>query len=58
MDIQEQKNRILENLAILDSTLTKEAIEKASTEELLEYLDLTEQIKARLEILGIKGGEV
>ncbi len=58
MDIQEQKNRILENLAILDSTLTKEAIEKASAEELLEYLDLTEQIKARLEVLGIKGGEV
>lgn len=58
MEIQEQKNRILENLAILDSTLTKEAIEKASKEKLLEYLDLTEQIKARLEVLGIKGGEV
>ena len=51
MEIQEQKNRILENLAILDSTLTKEAIEKASEEKLLEYLDLTEQIKARLEVL-------
>ena len=58
MEIQEQKNRILENLAILDSTLTKEAIEKASEEKLLEYLDLTEQIKARLEVLGIKGGKV
>lgn len=55
--MQEIKNKILENLALLDKTITKEDIENASNEQLLKYLDLTEKIKARLEVLEIKGGE-
>ena len=46
----------LEKLDIT-STITKEDIENASNEQLLKYLDLTEKIKARLEVLEIKGGE-
>lgn len=55
--MQEIKNKILENLTLLDKTITKEDIENASKEQLLKYLDLTEKIKARLEVLEIKGGE-
>ena len=51
MELQEFKNQVLENLAVLDMGLTEEEIEKASKEELLKYLDLAEKIKARLEVL-------
>lgn len=51
MDIQELKNQLLESLAILDMQLTEEEIEKASKEELLKYIDLTEKIKARIDVL-------
>lgn len=51
MDIQEAKNRLMESLAILDMELTEEEIEKASKEELLKYLELTEKIKARMDVL-------
>ena len=51
MDIQEVKEQLIENLAILDMQLTEEEIQKASKEELLKYIDLTEKIKARLEVL-------
>lgn len=51
MEIQELKNQLLESLMMLDMELTEEEIEKASKEELLKYLDLTEKIKARLEVL-------
>ena len=48
MDIQEAKNQLIENLAILDNKLTVEEIEKASKEELLKYRELTEKEKARV----------
>lgn len=51
MDIEKAKNQLIQSLAILDAQLTEEEIEKASKEELLKYIDLTEKIKARLEIL-------
>lgn len=51
MDIQEVKEQLIENLAILDMQLTEEEIQNASKEELLKYIDLTEKIKARLEVL-------
>ncbi len=51
MDIQKAKNQLLESLAMLDMQLTKEEIEKASKEELLKYIELTEKIKARMDIL-------
>lgn len=51
MAIEEAKNQLIESLAMLDMELTDEEIEKASREELLKYLDLTEKIKARLDIL-------
>lgn len=51
MDIQKVKNELLESLAILDIQLTEEEIEKASKEELLKYLELTEKIKARMDVL-------
>lgn len=49
--MQEIKKQLLESLAMLDMELTEEEIEKASKEELLKYIDLTEKIKARLEVL-------
>lgn len=52
-----KSKEILENLALLDGFITKEDIENASKEQLLKYFDLTEKIKARLEVLEIKGGE-
>lgn len=51
MDIQEVKEQLIENLAILDMQLTEEEIQNASKDELLKYIDLTEKIKARLEVL-------
>lgn len=51
MDIQEAKNQLIESLAILDNELTVEEIEKASKEELLKYIELTEKVKARLDVL-------
>lgn len=52
MDTREElKNKIIENLAILDSQLTEEEIKKASKEDLLKYLELTEKINARLKML-------
>lgn len=51
MDIQEVKNQLIESLAVLDMELTEEEIQKASKEELLKYLELTEKIKARLDVL-------
>ena len=51
MDIQEVKNQLIESLAMLDMELTEEEIQKASKEELLRYIELTEKIKARLDVL-------
>ena len=51
MDIEGAKKELIESLAMLDMELTKEEIEKASREELLKYIELTEKIKARLDIL-------
>ena len=51
MDIQEAKNQLMKSLAMLDMQLTEEEIEKASKEELLKYIELTEKIQARLEVL-------
>lgn len=51
MEMQEIKKQLIESLAILDMELTEEEIEKASKEELLKYIDLTEKIKARLDVL-------
>lgn len=51
MDIQEAKNQLMESLAMLDMQLTEEEIEKASKEELLKYIELTEKIKARMDVL-------
>lgn len=51
MEMQEMKKQLLESLAMLDMELTEEEIEKASKEELLKYLELTEKIKARLDVL-------
>ncbi len=51
MDIQEAKNQLMKSLAMLDMQLTEEEIEKASKEELLKYIELTEKIKARMDVL-------
>lgn len=51
MEMQEMKKQLLESLTMLDMELTEEEIEKASKEELLKYIDLTEKIKARLDVL-------
>lgn len=51
MDIQEAKNQLIEKLAVLDMELTEEEIQRASKEELLKYIELTEKIKARLDVL-------
>ncbi len=51
MDIQEAKEQLIESLAMLDMELTEEEIQKASKEELLRYIELTEKIKARLDVL-------
>lgn len=51
MGIEEAKKQLIESLAILDMQLTEEEIEKASKEELLKYIELTEKIQARLEVL-------
>lgn len=48
MDIKE---RISEKLKIFDELLSDEVIENASKEELLRYIELSEKIKARLEML-------
>ena len=50
MDIQEVKNQLIESLAMLDMELTEEEIQKASKEELLKYIELTEKIKARIDV--------
>lgn len=51
MDIQEKKNEILKELEKVNSEISKEDIEKASTEELERYLELNLEIQKKLEML-------
>ena len=51
MDLQEAKEQLMESLAMLDGQLTEEEIKKASKEELLKYIELTEKIKARMDVI-------
>ena len=50
-DLQKAKEELIKSLAVLDMQITEEDIKNASKEELLKYLELTEKIKARLEVL-------
>lgn len=51
MNIQEEKEKLLRELQQINEQMNDEAIKSASNEELLEYLELVEKIKARLKML-------
>ncbi len=51
MNIQEEKEKLLRELQQINEQMDDEAIKSASNEELLEYLELVEKIKARLKML-------
>lgn len=51
MDIQKEKEDIIRELQEINSEITKEDIQNASTEQLLKYAELNLEIKRKLEII-------
>ena len=50
MDIEKERQEILEKLAKLHDNITEETIKNASKEDLEKYLKLIEQIELELEL--------
>ena len=52
-ELQEKKEQIIKKLKEVNEQLTDEVIENATKEEMEEYIELIDSIKARLETLDI-----
>ena len=50
-DLREQKEQIIKRLKEVNEQLTDEVIENATKEEMEEYIELIDEITARLEMI-------